>query len=111
MPVVEYPIPLDSETEELFVHIETSETLPRRLEHFSIQYRSFIGGRWYPIVRYDASHGAPHRHILDKDGENVERRLYPNQTHEQVLARARDDLVNGWQRFREDFIKREGLDP
>ena len=32
---------------------------------FAIQYETFIDGEWFPVVRYDTSHGFAHRDIMN----------------------------------------------
>ncbi len=36
-----------------------------------IQYEAKIKDKWYPIVRYDCSHGFFHRDILNPKGEKT----------------------------------------
>lgn len=109
MPIREFPAPLDEAGDhELYVVIETSGT-PRRLGHFSIQYRCRINGRWHQVVRYDNSHDVPHRHLFDKDGKTIQRDVYAGETDAQVLNRAQSELKRDWRRFCENFRKREGL--
>lgn len=36
-----------------------------------VQYESKMKDKWYPIVRYDCSHGYFHRDILNPKGEEI----------------------------------------
>lgn len=43
---------------------------------FVVQYEAFIKGKWYPIVRYDTSHGFAHKDIIHFDGRKEKQPLY-----------------------------------
>lgn len=38
------------------------------ISEFCVQYEAMIAGRWHPVVRYDSSHGEPHRDVLHPNG-------------------------------------------
>jgi hypothetical protein len=35
-----------------------------KIEHFVVQYRALIRGRWFTIMRIDTCHGYPHKHTF-----------------------------------------------
>ncbi len=109
---VEYKLRLGSDQnagDYLSIFIRTTETVPRRMEHFSVQYVARIVEHEYRIIRYDSSHGTPHRHRFNKTGQTTDRRAYPNETLDQMFDRAKNDLTKNWRRFRDEFIREEGL--
>ncbi len=40
-----------------------------------IQYESKIKEKWYPIIRYDCSHGFFHRDLLDPKGKETKQSI------------------------------------
>jgi hypothetical protein len=98
--------------EKEYVHYFTHERLDRfryyhfldkgRITRFVIQYEAFIGGKWYPIVRYDTAHGRPHKDILHRDGsqDKVEYRGY---TREEVLTIGERDIKANWLTYRDAY--------
>ena len=69
-----------------------------------VQYEALIRDEWLPIVRYDTSHGFPHRDVL-----------HPNKTKDKhplsfpdlktFLFYAEQDLKDRWEWYRERFLK------
>jgi hypothetical protein len=57
-----------SEVLRLDVRIEYERGVPKS---YSFQLSGYVDDEWVDLVRYDTSHGAPHRHISYPDG-NVE---------------------------------------
>ncbi len=111
MPDKLYPIrlnPFDPEADMLYCRIVHDRGV---LEHFSIQYQAVIGDADYPIVRYDTSHGTPHRHVLDRFGQTVRKDFFSGRPFKQALNDAQADLKANWRRYRAEFIEREGLSP
>lgn len=39
--------------------------------NFVVQYETKVGGRWFPVVRYDTKHGFVHRDLLDNKGQQT----------------------------------------
>ena len=37
---------------------------------FVVQYETLIEGKWFPVVRYDTTHGFAHRDLFDKRGNS-----------------------------------------
>ena len=55
----------------LFVLLHTRSRKGKRAEvfRFCLEYRAHVEGRWRKVVRYDNSHGIPHRHAFGWYGE------------------------------------------
>ncbi|MBI3584382.1 MAG: hypothetical protein HY096_10605 [Nitrospinae bacterium] len=70
-----------------------------------IQYESKIKDKWYPIVRYDCSHGFFHRDILSPKGEKIKNPI-PIQNLEDALTYAEQDIKDRWEWYKEKFIRR-----
>lgn len=62
---VEYSIRLGEVDRYRHKHIRVSG----EIVHFRVQFETLIGGKWYPVVRYDTSHGFAHRDLINRKGE------------------------------------------
>lgn len=66
----EFLIYLDPETRLCrYRHYHVSNA--REIVEFRIQLEILVDEEWYPVVRYDTSHGSPHRDILHPNGEQT----------------------------------------
>jgi hypothetical protein len=45
-----------------------------RIVFFRVQYETKIRDRWFPVVRYDTTHGYAHRDMLNIRGEGMWRK-------------------------------------
>jgi hypothetical protein len=77
-----------------------------RLEYYTVQYEAYIDGDWRPVVRYDPSHGYPHRDLLNADGTVADKLWFPTLSRKQALDAAAADLKANWPAYRADFIRR-----
>jgi len=75
-----------------------------RVIEFVIQYETKVGERWFPVVRFDASHGFPHRDLLDAQG-NVEKQRLSFRDYNEALAYAEADINLNWMRYKRRLIK------
>ncbi len=75
-----------------------------RVIRFAVQYETFAGGEWRPVVRYDTAHGFPHIDRSFPDGR-VEKipLLVPDLGD--ALTLADDDIDENWPRYKEEFLK------
>jgi hypothetical protein len=74
---------------------------------FVIQYEAFIDGRYRPVVRYDGSHGTPHRDTLDWDDETIKKDWdLEATTHNDAVTEAIDDIQANWERYLDGFLRR-----
>ena len=75
-----------------------------RIVGFVVQYEAFIRGRWYPIVRYDSSHGFAHKDIIHYNGKTEKQPLnFAN--YNIAFTFAIQDLKLLWQWYRIGFEK------
>ena len=68
------------------------------------QYESKIKDKWYPIVRYDCSHGFFHRDILNSKGEKT-KQIIQIQNLKDALTYAEQDIKDRWEWYKERFKK------
>jgi hypothetical protein len=100
MKTTEYVIPLGSDGRRRTYH----KRLQNNIIEFVIQYELFIEDRWYPVVRYDTSHGFAHKDILTFSGDVTKYEL-PFADYNLALTFAEKDLKENWLRYRENFLK------
>lgn len=73
---------------------------------FVLQYETYIAGRWYPVIRYDGSHGEAHRDTLDQHGHTIAKDWLGPMTYTAAVAYASDDLRSNWRTYRDRFMER-----
>jgi hypothetical protein len=61
-----------------------------------VQYESRVKEKWYPIVRYDCSHGFFHRDILTPKGEKIKQAI-PINNLKDALTYAEQDIKDRWE--------------
>jgi hypothetical protein len=71
---------------------------------FRIQYETKIGNKWYPVVRYDTSHGFAHRDLVSFEGSVVKTPLF-NQDYNDALTFAESDLKLNWEYYKRKFME------
>jgi hypothetical protein len=64
MKELEFVIPLTRQDRYRHYHLR----IKGQVIEFSVQYETFINGEWFPVVRYDSSHGFAHRDLLNMKG-------------------------------------------
>ena len=69
-----------------------------------VQYESKIKEKWYPIVRYDCSHGFFHRDLLDPKGKETKQSI-SIQNIKDALTYAEQDIKDRWEWYKERFKK------
>ncbi len=69
-----------------------------------VQFESKIKDKWYPIVRYDCSHGFFHRDLLNPKGEKT-KQLIPINNLKNALTYAEQDIKDRWEWYKERFKK------
>jgi len=70
-----------------------------------VQYESRVKEKWYPIVRYDCSHGFFHRDILTPKGEKIKQAI-PITNLKDALTYAEQDIKDRWEWYKENFKRR-----
>lgn len=78
-----------------------------RIVEFVVQLETYLDGRWKPVVRYDSSHGFPHRDLYDRQGRKVRahEELRACTTNEETLTFAVQDVNENWQRYLLQFLR------
>jgi hypothetical protein len=74
---------------------------------FRIQYEAFIAGHWHPVVRYDSTHGQPHRDVLHPSGPEM-KEWYRGYRNGEVLSIGQRDIVANWPGYRALYEKEMG---
>jgi hypothetical protein len=77
-----------------------------RIVFFRVQYETKIRDRWFPIVRYDTTHGYAHRDLLNIRGD-VEKTPLFNQDYNDALTFAENDLKSNWFYYKKRFLEEE----
>jgi hypothetical protein len=71
---------------------------------FRIQYETKIDDLWYPIVRYDTTHGFAHRDLLNIKGHVKKTPLF-KQDYNDALTFAESDLKTNWEYYKTRFLE------
>ena len=78
-----------------------------RIGDFVVQYEALIDGEFHPVVRYDGSHGHPHRDTLDWSGATIDKRWAAEGTSmSHALAEGIRDIRSNWEYYRDEFLRR-----
>ena len=102
---VEYIIRLGSADRYRHKHIRRKG----KIVYFSVQYETMIEEKWYPVVRYDMSHGFAHRDLMNIRGESVKTPIFM-QDYDDALTFAESDLKINWELYKERFLERIDID-
>jgi hypothetical protein len=70
-----------------------------------VQYESYIGNQWTPVVRYDCSNGFFHRDLLFPEGEK-EKQIISISTLEESLNFAELDIKDRWEFYKEFYLNK-----
>lgn len=84
---IEYVLRIGPSDRYRHLHIQQG----RKIAFFRVQYKTRIGDRWYPVVRYDTAHGFAHRNLLNIHGDIRKTPLF-NQDYNDALTFAESDL-------------------
>lgn len=71
---------------------------------FAVQYETCLDGQWFPVVRYDTSHGFSHRDIINIKGEKRKTPLFIADKND-ALTFAENDIIDNWELYRQRFRK------
>ena len=78
-------------------------TVRGRVVSFVVRLMRQTGDRWVNVVRYDTAHGVPHRDVLDKRERILHEDWLVGMTFEEALTHAKDDLLQNYERYIENF--------
>jgi hypothetical protein len=70
-----------------------------------VQYESKIRNKWYPIIRYDCSHGFFHRDSIYPNGSK-EKQAIEIITLEDAVNYAEQDIKDRWEFYKDRFVKK-----
>jgi hypothetical protein len=98
--IVEYVTPLGVDGRRRARHVK----IGNKIIEFVVQYEIKINNDWYPVVRYDTSHGFAHKDRIPYKGEVMKERL-PFSDFNSALTFAEKDLKDNWQKYRAHFLK------
>ena len=74
-----------------------------RVMDFVVNYVATVGGRDHSVVRYDTSHGFPHKDVMNSDGRLERKERMPNIDLHWLVDSAIDDLKENWRTYRQRF--------
>jgi len=80
------------------------ETVKGKVTDIVVQLETKIKDKWYPIVRYDCSHGFFHRDLLNPKGEKT-KQLIAIENLKDALTYAEQDIRDRWEWYKEKFKK------
>jgi hypothetical protein len=99
---VEYEIRLGVNDRYRHKHIREKE----KIIFFRIQYETRIKEKWYPVVRYDNSHGFAHRDFMERGGKTTKTPLFIQNLND-AFTFAENDLKANWEIYKERFLIEE----
>jgi hypothetical protein len=70
---------------------------------FVVQYETFAGGVWHPVIRYDTAHGFPHVDRIHADG-TVEKVPLLTSDLGEALTFADQDIDDKWGQYKEAYL-------
>lgn len=97
---VEYKLRLGANVRYRHKHIKKSE----RIVYFRVQLEILLNDKWFPVVRYDTSHGFAHRDLINRKGEEIKTPVFI-QDYNDALTFAESDLKANWDIYEERFLK------
>ena len=80
------------------------ETAKGKVKDIVVQLETKIKDKWYPIVRYDCSHGFFHRDLLNPKGEKIKQPIAIENLKD-ALTYAEQDIRDRWEWYKEKFKK------
>lgn len=75
-----------------------------KIVFFSVQFETKFADKWYPVVRYDTSHGFAHRDLIDRKGKVMKTPVFI-QDYKDALTFAESDLKANWEIYKRRFLK------
>jgi hypothetical protein len=97
---VEYAIRIGPSDRYRHLHVQERG----KIVFFRIQYETRVGDKWYPVVRYDTSHGFAHRDIMTLKQDVSKTPLF-NQDYNDALTFAESDLKSNWEYYKSKFLE------
>ncbi|WP_422653049.1 DUF7718 family protein [Candidatus Deferrimicrobium sp.] len=70
---------------------------------FTVQLEVWHDAKWNPIVRYDGSHGFPHKDVFRRNGEL--RKVPLQMSFKDALVFADQDIGESWEIYLQRFVQ------
>lgn len=70
---------------------------------FTVQLEVWHDAKWNPIVRYDGSHGFPHKDVFRRNGESRKEPL--KMSFQEALVFADKDIRERWETYLQRFLR------
>jgi len=100
MKEVEFVIPFAPQDRYRHYHLR----IKGQVIDFVVQYEIFINKEWFPVVRYDTSHGFAHRDLFNMKGQKRKTPLFTTDKND-ALTFAENDIRDNWEVYRQRFIE------
>lgn len=100
---VEFVIPFTRQDRYRHYHLR----IKGHIIEFSVQYETFIHGEWFPVVRYDTSHGFAHRDLINMKGVKRKTPLFTADQND-ALTFAENDIRDNWEVYKKRFLEEAG---
>jgi len=100
MKEVEFVIPFAPQDRYRHYHLR----IKGQVIDFAVQYETFINNEWFPVVRYDTSHGFAHRDLFNMKGQKRKTPLFTTDKND-ALTFAENDIRDNWEVYRQRFIE------
>ena len=71
---------------------------------FKVQYEIKVERDWFPVIRFDTSHGFAHRDLIDGRGRKKKTPMFVKDFNEALIF-AEADIKSNWKMYKEQFIK------
>ena len=97
---IEYSIRLGSTDRYRHKHIRVGG----KIIYFRVQLETMVAEKWYPVVRYDTSHGFAHRDLINRKG-GIRKTPVFMYDYNDALTFAESDLRANWEIYKERFLK------
>jgi len=69
-----------------------------KVEDLIVQLETQIEEKWIPVVRYNYSHGFPHRDLIPTDGRKIKEKIDETDLSK-VVTIAIDELKHNWMKY------------
>jgi len=100
MKEVEFVIPFTPQDRYRHYHLRVKG----QVIDFVVQYETFIKGEWFPVARYDTSHGFAHRDLLTMKGQKRKTPLFTADKND-ALTFAENDIRDNWRVYKQRFLE------
>lgn len=97
---VEFVLPSSQEDRYRHYHLRVKG----QIIDLAVQYETFINDKWFPVVRYDTSHGFSHRDLLNIKGEKRKTPLFITDKND-ALTFAENDIKDNWEVYKQRFLQ------